>query len=306
MMSASARSLLLVALTATHAAHLPPPTAGSRIARGALLHLRGGQIDALDETEDEVAAADAPSPRGLNREEIVSKLNEVPTFCVTNEEGGVCMFRMRNEDASGKVRHSAAVCFFLEPDEAKSAMEQMQKAMPSTTLKLTMHTLASAFEHCRGWQSIAKSTFASEEADMAATDAADEPQPTTPQGEPIEMRLMGNRALVNSTGAEALKMLHDHNIDPGCWQLPVFLCNELQSKSIVPAFLRPSDLKKTWLAAGRTEETIPQDVMVIDLRLLVAQMQTGSNDWTRLHIVPAEDAVELAFELQGKPPPDAE
>jgi hypothetical protein len=47
-------------------------------------------------------------------------------------------------------------------------------------------------------------------------------------------------------------------------------------------------------------------VMVVDLRLLVAQMlQTDANDWTRLHIVPDNEAVQLALELQEAKPTDA-
>ena len=94
----------------------------------------------------------------------------------------------------------------------------------------------------------------------------------------------------------------------GCWSLPIFISNELQSKSILPAFVRPSDLKNTWLAAGRTEDSIPQDIVVIDLRVLVAQMLTDMNDWTRLHFVPSDEAVQLAQELEdpdGVVPPDA-
>ena len=40
--------------------------------------------------------------------------------------------------------------------------------------------------------------------------------------------------------------------------------------------------------------------MVVDLRLLVAQMLGNANDWSRLHIVPSLEAVELAHELQGE------
>ena len=34
------------------------------------------------------------------------------------------------------------------------------------------------------------------------------------------------------------------------------------------------------------------------LKLLVAQMMTDANDWTRLHIVPSEEAATLAMEMQ--------
>jgi len=141
---------------------------------------------------------------------------------------------------------------------------------------------------------------------VADEETPDEP-PSDPDAPPKpDMRLMGNHALVNSTGGALRAMLLENAIEPGCWQVPVFLCNELQSASIAPAFLRPSALKETWIAAGRKEEDLPSDVMVVDLRLLVAQMlQTDANDWTRLHIVPDNEAVQLALELQEAKPTDA-
>ena len=254
-----------------------------------LLHLRGGADVDLEEEDDD----EQTGPRGLSKAEIVAKLNEVPTFCVTNEDGGVAMFRLKDPSLGPGFR--ASVLFFLEPDEAKAAMANMQEAMPNTTLKLTMHTLAAAFEHCRGWQSLKNSKFVQNGIDI---DAPDDEPPTTPQGHPIDLRIMGNHALVNSTADAMKQTLGEHDIDPGCWTLPIFICNQLQSKSIVPAFVRPSDLKKTWIAAGRKEEDIPEDIMVVDLKLLVAQMMTDANDWTRLHIVPSEEAATLAMEMQ--------
>ena len=221
-----------------------------------LLRLRGGEDDEQDADEDE------SSKRALSRGEIIAKLNEVPTFCVTNEEGGVAMFRMKETDEKGVPRFRASVCFFLEPEEAKAAMQAMQLAMPQTKLKLSLHGLGAAFEHCRGWQAVANSTLAFDE--EAAAAAAKEELPTTPAGEPVEMKIMGNHALVNSTSDSMRQMVEEHGMQAGCWSLPVFISNELQSKSILPAFVRPSDLKNTWLAAGRTEDSMPQDIVVID------------------------------------------
>ena len=293
-----------------------------------LLRLRGGEDDEQDADEDE------SSKRALSRGEIIAKLNEVPTFCVTNEEGGVAMFRMKETDEKGVPRFRASVCFFLEPEEAKAAMQAMQLAMPQTKLKLSLHGLGAAFEHCRGWQAVANSTLAFDE--EAAAAAAKEELPTTPAGEPVEMKIMGNHALVNSTSDSMRQMVEEHGMQAGCWSLPVFISNELQSKSILPAFVRPSDLKNTWLAAGRTEDSMPQDIVVIDracmpaqhslpahrlrsirariallalaVRVLVAQMLTDMNDWTRLHFVPSDEAVQLAQELEdpdGVVTPDA-
>ena len=205
------------------------------------------------------------------------------------------MFRLREEDEKGIPRFKQSVCFFLEPEEAKAALKAMQEGMPNTKLKLSVHSLGAAFEHCKGWQTVAASSFS--DGDAPAIDAP--APPAAPPGQEVpEMLLMGNHALVNSTGSGMRQMLTEHGMEAGSWTLPVFICHALQSKSIMPAFLRPSDLKKTWLAAGRTEEDMPEDIMVLDLRLLIAQMMaSGENDWTRLHLVPSDEAVQAAQEL---------
>ena len=274
---------------------LPDSRAVVSASRQQLLSLRGGEDSSNSDSDDNADAA--VEKRGLTRREIAAKLNEMPTFCVTNEDGGVAMFRVRDDDGKFK----STVCFFLEPEEAKASLQAMQDAMPNTKLKLTLIGLGAAFEHCRGWHSVAKSKLVATAAD-ADDDAAfltSDPPPTTPNGEAIEMRIMGNHALVNATSSAMTTMLDEHKITADGWTLPVFICNELQSKSIYPAFLKPSDLKKTWVAAGRSEDSIPNDIMVVDLRLIISQMRTDANDWTRLHLVPSEDAILLAQELQG-------
>ena len=261
--------------------------------------LRGGEAD-----EDEPSSLDAAENRGLTRAEIAAKLSEIPAFCVTNEKGDVAMFRIKGDKG-----FKAAVLFFLEPDEAKAAMEALQQAMPDTKLKLTLHGLGAAFEHCLGWQQIKTSPMAAGVVDQAdaAFFASSDPEPAkTPAGETVEMRIVGNHALVNTTKEDMVSLLAQNSIEAGAWTLPVFLCNQLQSKSVFPAFLKPSDLRKTWMAAGRKEEDIPEDIVVVDLRLLVAQMLTDANDWGRYHLVPSDEAVAFAAELQGAPPADAD
>ena len=68
-------------------------------------------------------------------------------------------------------------------------------------------------------------------------------------------------------------------MDPGDWQMPIFSCDDLQSPRMLPLFLSRADLAATWVAAGRTRETVPEAVTMIDLRCLVAQMQTDGFDW---------------------------
>ena len=291
------RLLLYTALLASaSAASLTSPLAS---APRRLQNLRGGEAD-----EDEPSSFDdAENNHGLTRSEIAAKLNEVPTFCVTNEKGDVAMFRVK-----GDAGFKPGVLFFLEPDEAKASMEALQQAMPDTKLKLTLHGLGAAFEHCRAWDQIKGSPMATSVLDPAdaAFFASADPEPAkAPNGETVDMRIVGNHALVNTTKEGMVSQLAENSIDAGSWTLPVFICNQLQSKSVFPAFLRPSDLRKTWLAAGRKEEDIPEDIVVIDLRQLVARMLTDANDWSRYHLVPSDEALAFAAELQGAPPAGA-
>ena len=51
------------------------------------------------------------------------------------------------------------------------------------------------------------------------------------------------------------------------------------------------------MGAGRTEESLPEDIQVLDLRMLVKQMRTVEKDWSRVHLVAPTEAVELVQQL---------
>jgi hypothetical protein len=70
-------------------------------------------------------------------------------------------------------------------------------------------------------------------------------------------------------------VLVSQGIDAGAWQLPIFLCEELQSPNILPVFLSPQDLAATWEKSGRTKEELPEGITMMDLRMLVAQVRGG-------------------------------
>lgn len=260
---------LLCALVVVDSASL------SSLALRPVHRLRGGS--------DETGAESGSEPRVLTREEITQKLNAIPTFCVTNEQGQVAMMRMMGKGLSSK----QTVCFFVDPEEAKMLLQAMQTAKPETKLKLSCHGLGTAFEHCRGWQTATKEAMS----DAAANDD-DSP----------EMRLMGSAPVVNHTAPALQEGLREAGMDPGCWTLPVFICQELQAKTIMPVFLSTTDIKDTWIKSGRAEADIPDNIQVIDLRMLVANMLTDdSNEWTRMHFISSPDAVALAMEVQPQP-----
>lgn len=83
-------------------------------------------------------------------------------------------------------------------------------------------------------------------------------------------------------------------IEEASWIMPIFSCEELQSSSMLPVFLSRADLAATWVAAGRSKETMPETVTVVDLRVLVERMMTDAFDWSKVQLIASESAIELA------------
>ena len=54
----------------------------------------------------------------------------------------------------------------------------------------------------------------------------------------------------------------------------------------------------------REKEDLPEDISVMDIRMLVKQMQTDENPWKIFHFVGSVDSVRLAAEIQGIPLPE--
>ena len=234
-------------------------------------NLRGGE-DGSDTAEVKV-----PPPKALTKEEIMTKLNGVPCFCITNQDGGIVGL----SDADGETK---SVCWFTDAEEAKAILKAMSDANPDAGLKLTCHGLGGAFTQCNGW--------GGEESKTAASAG----------GEEVELRLQGNHQLCKTTAPKLKKLLEDNGFDVGCWQHPVFLCEKLASPQIMPVFLSPRDLAMVWEKSGRDKEDLPKDVTVLDLRMLVSQMQTDANPWSIFHLVASPDSIELAAELTGTKP----
>ena len=84
------------------------------------LHFRGGAED------DESSGEDTDSTAPLTREQIVAKLNEVPTFTLIGEEqGGFVALKLADSEKN-------TICFFTDPEEAKTVLEMMQSASEAT------------------------------------------------------------------------------------------------------------------------------------------------------------------------------
>ena len=76
---------------------------------------------------------------------------------------------------------------------------------------------------------------------------------------------------------------------------------------MLPVFLSRADLVKAWVVSGRRREDVPDNLTVMDLRVLVRQMQTDQFAWSTVQFVGSEAAVELVKEAKevadDEPPP---
>merc|ERR1711924_512911 len=87
-------------------------------------------------------------------------------------------------------------------------------------------------------------------------------------------------------------------IEASSWHLPILFSEELQSKALFPVFFHPSDLAAAWVKAGRSEETVPEKLSMMDLRSFVSMMQKADNPWQLVQFITSRAAGELANEQQ--------
>ncbi|KAL3929166.1 MAG: hypothetical protein SGPRY_002076, partial [Prymnesium sp.] len=183
-----------------------PATRGGRVVEQAL-RLRGGQT-----------SSDAPAGNALTRDQITEKLNAVPVFCIVNENGGLVGTR----DKEGK----EAICWFTDAAESKALLAVMREHNPGLPLRLGVYGLGTVFRLCKGWPDEEGPAMQNESTERFTG----------------ELRLQGNMPLCKETNPRLKEMLAETGIDAGTWQLPIFICEQLQSASVLPVFLTPSDL----------------------------------------------------------------
>merc|ERR1712146_412894 len=97
---------------------------------------------------------------------------------------------------------------------------------------------------------------------------------------------MGNHGVVKQVGAQLTEILKKEGIAPGDW--------------IFPVFFHPEDVAKTWLKAGRSKETTPENLKMMDLRSFVAMMQKPDNPWHLVQFISSQESIELATEEAQK------
>jgi len=211
----------------------------------------------------------------LSREEITQKLNAIPTFCILDAKERVVTMR----DAAG----GESCLWFTDPATANATMRATMDDNPSMAgLHLGVVPLGVAFETCNGWSD--------------ATVAAE----STSGSYLGQLLLQGNPAELEGMGEHLRKQLRAEGMVEGGWQLPVFVCDEMQTEHLLPLFFSRTDLAETWVASGRSAESLPEAIAVMDLRLLVSKMATQPGvPWNTALFFCSSAAAELAEEARA-------
>ena len=194
----------------------------------------------------------------LTKQECVSKLDSCPTFNIVTVLGNKII---GTTDDSGE----EAVRFWVDPDEASSALVVAQLQKPDVPLRLACTSLGTAFALVVGWANT---------------------------GSALPLRLHPSKAVLAAV-AEELGAAPDNEA------FPIFACDALMNQKVIPLFLTKQDLKDTWIASGRPAESLPTDITVTSLRKIVSLMLAdASMNWRGAMLVANMKAVEKAQQVQ--------
>ena len=208
----------------------------------------------------------------LTREEIVAKLNRVPTFAIVDGEERVLPITTES---------GADICWFTDAAEAQELLELTKAANPDVAVHLAVTPLGEAFIKCNGWPDAEDG----EEAEGASYVAG-------------KLKIRGTRKVVDANAEALQQQQRAQGITPGAWVLPVYCHDDFQTPQMMPLFFSAADLQAGWLRSGRAADAVPENLPVMELRVLVKQMaETDVFDWKIFTFVSSEAAYALAQEL---------
>jgi len=229
----------------------------------ALADIKRAEAEALAKVESWMERS--TTPPSLSIKELVERMNVMPTFAIMNDtDSGKRFVPMKFDEDDGEADVARAVCaFFTDPSEAKRSLGVAQQMCPDLNLVLGVMPFGNAFSLTVGW-----------------ADAKGD-KPFTIRGSPTLAKDMRSH-LKSQLANEGL---------PSYWQIPVILCEQLYTDTVLPVFLTHAGLAATWTAAGKPGPP-PTAITIIDLRLLVRTMlapytKTGM-DWRHVRFVGSE------------------
>lgn len=220
--------------------------------------------EAIAAMEEQMKLRREMAPDHVLIQQVCAKLDQIPTFCVMNEAGGTKKFvPLCFADEAGVQTPQTCACF-IDPDEAKTVLQQAAKAAPDMNLGIGVLPLGKALALAEGW-AVANGTA------------------------PFSLR--ASAVLRRKFQPLLARQLEQKGVDT-FWYFPVFMCSELQSETVLPVFLDPDAVAEVWAKAGKTEP-VPTRLVCLDLRLVAQQMlkpfhASGGADWSIVRFVGTE------------------
>lgn len=129
---------------------------------------------------------------------------------------------------------------------------------------------------------------------------------TPPVSNGTRLKLKADRVVLATIGAQMVNALKGAGLDPGLWQLGVFLAEELAQatpegeQTLLPIFLNPNDVRAAYDSVGLPAEALSR-VKVLELRQLLDMMSEETpdavNPWRAVRFLASAAAIKLAQEL---------
>ena len=214
----------------------------------------------------------------MSREEIIEKLNAVPTFCIMAQDGSVVSL----PDPDGAEGEECCT-WFVDAGEARAVYKGVCEANPDEKFRLMSHGLGAAFSMCGGWPG-AKADYDG------------------------RLRLKASKAFLEPIEKPLIAQMQQEGVEIGEWRLPIFIGEELAQSDengaqvALPCFLSPYDLKDAYEKVGQmSKEVAARGPKVLEIRMIAKHMMDEPkefpNPWRAVKFVPSPDAIRLATEL---------
>jgi len=257
--------------------------AGSSLGRppARLLKLRGG--DDEDTFLEQLKRQGNVGP--LCREEVVEKLNAVPTFCILQDDGSVISL----PDTDGEEGDECCT-WFIDAAEAQATLKRVAAANPDLTVRLASHGLGAFIQMSDGWP---------RESGAAVASSSDAPR----------LKLRGSTHVDRAIGSQLLAALKGQGLEAGLWRIGVFVAEDLAQATpegaqiLLPVFLSPDDVRAAYAKAGIPANAL-EGVKVLELRQLLKAMLEGTpdavNPWRATRFITSHAALQLAQEMASK------
>lgn len=167
------------------------------------------------------------------------------------------------------------IVWYADPEDAKEKLDEAKAFNPGAVLSLDVTPLGRAFALSEGWMG-------------------------PPAKETPPMRLQASTAVLKACG-DAGNTLPDkikERMNKATGAFPIFSMDELATAEVSPHFFTKEDLVGCWLNSGKSAESIPSQLTLSDLRVLIFRMLTEEADWSKVLLVPTQKAVELMEQIE--------